>query len=65
MTIDFARSGDGLEPIRHASIRDVAETAIALGFVREDAVETGRAPGATGGREWIFSNVFRQLVVQL
>ncbi len=37
MTIDFARSGDGLEPIRHASIRDVAETAIALGFVREDA----------------------------
>tara|TARA_B100001540_G_scaffold263870_1_gene243783 strand:- start:885 stop:1244 length:360 start_codon:yes stop_codon:yes gene_type:complete len=33
--------------------------------VRARGRETGRETGATGGREWIFSNVFRQLVVQL
>lgn len=42
MPIDFAHSGAGLNPIRHASIRDVAETAIALGFVREDARSDAR-----------------------
>ena len=42
MTIDFARSGDGLEPIRHASIRDVAETARARTSARERETEDAR-----------------------